>query len=85
MGFLIVILAVVAAVFFRQSGVHRSRNGEFAGICSGLSKHYELNVTAVRILFFVCLRRWRCNHVHPALGPYFLKKPISKTADCSSV
>lgn len=51
MGLLIVFLATLAAVFFRQSGVHRSRNAEFAGICSGLSKHYELNVTAVRILF----------------------------------
>lgn len=46
-------IAIAFAIWLKSVGVKRARNGEFCGVCLGIARHFELNPSAVRILWIL--------------------------------
>jgi phage shock protein C len=51
----IVIVAIVLALVLKAAGVTRvsEKEAEFAGVCAGIARRFEMSTTAVRILWIV--------------------------------
>ena len=59
----------------RTSGIYRSRNGVFLGVCRGIAEFYDLSVFWVRmimVVIFLCTGFW------PVLGIYIVMALLLK-------